>query len=334
MKIYIILVALVSAIYAGTYENNYKVLDQNNTKENYDVLMHGKFDEIIRFKEIDFDKDIKIINDISSKTKELIDDNKDILVSVIGYTNIDKGNETQKLDDSKAYANNITNKLEKKGLDKKLMIVEFRGVKDNLYSNESTSSKNLSNRVMVAIYILPKKEVIEIDSDNDGVFDNTDECPDTPEGVKVDEKGCPLDTDNDGIIDHKDECPDTPEDFSVDDVGCPMKKDLMLNFATASWEILESSNIIIEEFSEFLKRNPSYNLKIIGHTDNVGKESNNLILSQKRAEALKSALVDRGIDATKMTTDGLGESTPTTSNDTKDGRYKNRRTVIELIYEK
>lgn len=59
----------------------------------------------------------------------------------------------------------------------------------------------------------------EKDSDGDGVPDSKDECPDTPRGVKVDEKGCPLDTDNDGIPDYLDDCPDVPglPEFN----GCP-----------------------------------------------------------------------------------------------------------------
>ncbi|MEA3499181.1 MAG: OmpA family protein, partial [Campylobacterota bacterium] len=264
--------------------------------------------------------------DITKITTKYINDKRDILVSIIGYTNIDKENENEKISDSKNYANIIADKLNKKGLDKNLMIVEYRGGKDNLYTNETSYSKDLSNRVMVAIYVLSLK-----DSDKDGVFDITDECPETPLDRVVDDKGCQLDSDKDGVLDYKDECPNTPQGFTVNSVGCPTKKDLMLNFDTASWKILESSNQIIAEFVEFLKQNPAYNIKIIGHTDSVGKDKANLILSDKRAESLKSAFIDQGIDGTKITTQGLGESSPVASNDTKDGRYKNRRTVIELI---
>lgn len=60
------------------------------------------------------------------------------------------------------------------------------------------------------------------DSDNDGIADKNDECPDTPEGYKVDDKGCPIDTDGDGIVDEEDECPTVagiPEEK-----GCPKKE--------------------------------------------------------------------------------------------------------------
>ncbi len=63
------------------------------------------------------------------------------------------------------------------------------------------------------------------DSDGDGVPNEIDECPDTPEGVKVDERGCPLDSDGDGIPDYLDKCPGTPKGVEVDCDGCPLDSD-------------------------------------------------------------------------------------------------------------
>ena len=63
------------------------------------------------------------------------------------------------------------------------------------------------------------------DSDGDGVPDYKDECPNTPKGVKVDERGCPLDTDGDGVPDYLDECPGTPKGVEVDEKGCPFDTD-------------------------------------------------------------------------------------------------------------
>ena len=59
------------------------------------------------------------------------------------------------------------------------------------------------------------------DSDNDGVYDSEDACPDTPEGVKVDAKGCPVDSDNDGVPDYLDKCPNTRAGMPVNAEGCP-----------------------------------------------------------------------------------------------------------------
>lgn len=63
------------------------------------------------------------------------------------------------------------------------------------------------------------------DSDGDGVMDKYDLCPDTPEGVIVDEFGCPVDTDNDGVPDYLDKCPNTPRNIPVDENGCPSDAD-------------------------------------------------------------------------------------------------------------
>ncbi len=63
------------------------------------------------------------------------------------------------------------------------------------------------------------------DADGDGVADKDDKCPDTPKGVKVDAKGCPIDTDGDGVADYLDKCPDTPKEAKVDTKGCPIDTD-------------------------------------------------------------------------------------------------------------
>ena len=63
------------------------------------------------------------------------------------------------------------------------------------------------------------------DSDGDGVPDYMDNCPNTPAGVKVDAKGCPLDSDGDGVPDYLDKCPNTPAGVQVDATGCPLDSD-------------------------------------------------------------------------------------------------------------
>ncbi len=64
-----------------------------------------------------------------------------------------------------------------------------------------------------------------IDSDHDGVPDYMDKCPNTPKGVAVDKDGCPLDSDGDGVPDYRDVCPNTPKGVKVDDLGCPLDSD-------------------------------------------------------------------------------------------------------------
>lgn len=66
---------------------------------------------------------------------------------------------------------------------------------------------------------------VKRDSDNDGVLDENDACPNTPAGAPVDRKGCALDSDNDGVPDYKDNCPDTPKGAAVDSRGCALDSD-------------------------------------------------------------------------------------------------------------
>ncbi|MDX2510228.1 MAG: OmpA family protein [Desulfobacterales bacterium] len=64
-----------------------------------------------------------------------------------------------------------------------------------------------------------------MDADQDGVFDDQDTCPNTPAGIMVDARGCPMDADNDGVYDNQDACPNTPANVSVNAKGCPLDSD-------------------------------------------------------------------------------------------------------------
>jgi OOP family OmpA-OmpF porin len=70
-----------------------------------------------------------------------------------------------------------------------------------------------------------KVEAAPMDSDGDGVTDDLDQCPDTPAGVEVDDKGCPFDLDADGVPDYLDKCPNTFSGVKVDEHGCPLDSD-------------------------------------------------------------------------------------------------------------
>ncbi|MDR2825148.1 MAG: OmpA family protein [Prevotellaceae bacterium] len=92
----------------------------------------------------------------------------------------------------------------------------------------------------------------------------------------------------------------------------------------SSFEILNSIAQILKESGSGAR------IKIIGHTDNIGSDSYNLALSKDRAIAVKNYLVNRGIDASMITTDGAGEKQPIASNNTPDGRAKNRRVEFQV----
>jgi OOP family OmpA-OmpF porin len=90
--------------------------------------------------------------------------------------------------------------------------------------------------------------------------------------------------------------------------------------------IKPESGAVLKEIAGTLQENPTVRVKIIGHTDSDGDANANLILSQKRALAVKNAFINfYGISASRMETDGKGESQPVQSNDTSEGKAQNRR---------
>jgi len=86
----------------------------------------------------------------------------------------------------------------------------------------------------------------------------------------------------------------------------------------------------MKDIANVLTENSSVKVKIIGHTDSDGSDADNLALSKKRAESVKASLTkDFGIDATRLETDGKGESQPVDKNTTAEGKANNRR--VEFI---
>ncbi len=171
------------------------------------------------------------------------------------------------------------------------------------------------------------------DSDGDGVYDYMDECPDTPEGVQVDHVGCPLDTDGDGVPDYLDACPGTPTDFAVDAQGCPLPItiDLGLEFDLDKADIKQKYHQKLEEVALFLIHHPGVTAVVEGHTDSQGSASYNKKLSTERAQSVVTYLNDYfGVDPSIIQAHGYGEERPIASNDTAEGRQKNRRVLVVI----
>lgn len=178
------------------------------------------------------------------------------------------------------------------------------------------------------------------DTDGDGLLDKDDDCP-TLAGPKTN-KGCPLiDTDKDGTLDKDDDCPNTPG--PKDNKGCPViEQEIIevlkmafdnLEFETAKDIIKEESKPSLDELAVVLLKKPTWKLEIAGHTDNVGDDDKNMVLSKKRAESLKSYLVSKGVEATRLNTLFFGETKPIADNNTPEGRKKNRRVEMKIIFE-
>ena len=104
-----------------------------------------------------------------------------------------------------------------------------------------------------------------------------------------------------------------------------------VSFNTGSTTLAQSSTEQIDAIVTALKSNPNVKIMLRGHTDNVGSSQGNMALSQKRADSLKAEFVSKGIDASRISTEGKGDSDPIASNDTKEGRILNRRVDIAVV---
>ena len=389
-KSIVVTLFLSMPLLAGTYDYNYDVKNATAINENKkDFYMYTTFEDIIRFDMLHFDDlDLEdeskdVYKNIVEKIKSYTNNKREIKVTVIGYTKsttddmneitIDSDTYANRIQDlcrysldtnesiemSKDYAFSVNKMLLDDNVSTNIIDVDYRGAKDIAYSDKTSYGRELSNRVMVSIYVLmpvnvdtdgdgvldindncpdtPKGVLVSesgcaLDTDQDGIVDYLDSCPQTPLGVQVDSQGCPIDTDGDGVYDYLDNCANTPKGVKVDPRGCPMKQNLGLNFETSSDKILQESNVKVEKFANFLKENPYYNVVITGHTDSNGKAVSNMKLSQRRSASVKAALVALGVEASVITTKGRGELDPIANNRTKEGRKTNRRIEVELSF--
>jgi outer membrane protein OmpA-like peptidoglycan-associated protein len=121
-------------------------------------------------------------------------------------------------------------------------------------------------------------------------------------------------------------------DFEVKpiEVGTTVKIN-NIHFATNSYELKETSKFILDNFLEFLNENSSIKVEIHGHTDKVGNDQENLVLSKNRAKAVSDYLVEHGIGSTRLSSKGFGEDLPVASNETEEGRALNRRTEFVIV---
>ncbi len=209
-----------------------------------------------------------------------------------------------------------------------------------------------------------------IDTDKDGVADYLDKCANTPANVKVDANGCPVDTDKDGVADYLDKCANTPANVKVDANGCPVDTDKDgvadyldkcpnvagvaankgcpeikeetkkiftkalqgIQFESGKAVLKSSSYSILNQVVTVMRENPTYMLEINGHTDSQGDDAKNLQLSKNRADAVKTYLVNKGIDGARLMAEGYGETIPVADNATAAGRALNRRVEFKVIF--
>lgn len=204
------------------------------------------------------------------------------------------------------------------------------------------------------------------DSDGDGVPDNTDNCPNTPglkslagcpdadgdgiadgndncpnEAGPAANNGCPWpDSDGDGVLDKDDQCPN--EAGTVANNGCPEINPTVevmdtLNeyartilFDTGKSTFKKETDPVLKAMTAIFKEYPKASFTIEGHTDSVGSEKSNQLLSERRANAVKDYLVANGISDDRLSAVGYGEAQPIDDNKTRAGRANNRRVEVKL----
>lgn len=178
------------------------------------------------------------------------------------------------------------------------------------------------------------------DTDNDGLFDNVDKCP-TEYGSK-ENNGCPWpDTDGDGLYDKDDDCPTIPG--VIENRGCPKiekeEQEILntafenLEFASGKAVILATSFKSLDDLAALLIKKPDWKLQIAGHTDSKGDPKKNMKLSKDRAEAVQKYLAAKGVDITRLKAEWYGQTKPIATNATPEGRQKNRRVEMNVIFQ-
>jgi outer membrane protein OmpA-like peptidoglycan-associated protein len=186
------------------------------------------------------------------------------------------------------------------------------------------------------------------DNDKDGIPDVDDLCPLIPEDKDgfEDEDGCPdADNDKDRILDQDDKCPNEPETYNgLDDTdGCPDRGRVvvtdtaieildMVYFEYNKAIIKPQSYPILDAVAATLQGNPSIQLiEIQGHTDSRGDDAYNLDLSDKRAKSVQQYLIDKGVEANRLTAHGYGETQPVDPANNEAAWAKNRRVAFLII---
>lgn len=182
----------------------------------------------------------------------------------------------------------------------------------------------------------------EPDDDLDGIPDASDACARDPEDFDghEDGDGCPdRDNDADGLPDVTDQCPNEPG--SQADEGCPrvyqdvqvtrthIRIHQQIHFEFDRDVIRAVSFPILNTVAQVLRDYPDVQLEIQGHTDSRGDDAYNEDLSRRRAAAVLDYLVQQGISASRLRSQGYGESQPLESNSTRAGRAANRR--VEFV---
>lgn len=149
-----------------------------------------------------------------------------------------------------------------------------------------------------------------------------------PEPPVIPEPQPEKDSDGDGVPDSRDQCPDTPKGAKVDDRGCWTIREVLFELDKAV--IRPQFYGLLDEVADVLKQNPGMNIYIDGHTCDRGTDQYNQQLSIRRANSVRNYLIDQGIEESRLRTRGFGESRPAIPNTSEANRQYNRRVEFSV----
>jgi outer membrane protein OmpA-like peptidoglycan-associated protein/opacity protein-like surface antigen len=247
--------------------------------------------ENVRFK---FDEDI-LTNEseiILSNVANVLNKYPNEKIEILGHTD-NWGSDEYNLDLSERRARSVKRFLVNQGVDSTRLFTAGCGERMPIADNNTPEGRAINRRIEFSIY--------------DGV---SSKCP-KPEEVGE-------------VFTNKDE----------ENIADALSKGEQLSFTNVRFkvnsdELTEPSKEILDNVVAVLKKLSDLNLEIQGHTDSDGSETYNKSLSERRAESVKNYLVSNGIASSRLSTVGFGENSPIVSNDTAEGKAKNRR--IEFI---
>lgn len=168
------------------------------------------------------------------------------------------------------------------------------------------------------------------DSDQDGVPDDHDQCPNTPAGSYVNNVGCPKQPEAvvaPAVTPEADEGPVTLENAKVGDTIVLTG----VTFEFNSSRLTSNAKVILDPVARQLLQRSELRIEVGGHTDGKGSAAYNQKLSERRAKSVESYLEQQGVDAARLSAKGYGMAQPVDTNETEEGREHNRRVEMKVL---
>ena len=366
MRSMIAALALFSALNAGIYDYKYNGLDEVSAAEKNNPLYYGDYERIIRYDAISYtpsdpvkiDKESSGLDKMYQSIDGYIKANVPYSVSVIGHTRRDNEADHETTQESTFFGSLqnivmesvsdaqenrtaceravevIKKELIDRNVEEKNIVTECREGSQPLYLENDEDARERNYRGMVTLYTPKTEKRVQPAPAPIQTLKPVSEPIVAPTAVTESDSAeshrIESDSDGDGVADGADKCPNTPKGYKVDDKGCPREVTLHINFATASAAIPSSASEAIEDLKRFMSDYPMYTIDIIGHTDSIGSDTSNQVLSVKRAKALENVLINKGISRERITSTGMGERVPIASNSDESGRALNRRTEVKM----